>query len=394
MLKVLVLSNSPTPYNDALFAEVQRQPGVTLQVAYCTWLEPHRAWQLATDKGYPYVVLRGISIGGIVHVNPGIVRTIREFRPDVAILTGSYVMPTFHLAVLTLKASQIPWVYWGEEIAHDAAAWPQRALRTLLRRVLKRARGVLAIGTRARQSYARAGIPEARIADFRYYADVARFQLAPRERDEARAMLHATWQVGAGSTVFLYCGQLIGRKGIDTLLHAAAALRRDGIDLVVMLTGGGANELVLRALAASLDIGDVVRFVGFVQPDELPRYFAAADALVLPSHREGWGVVVPEALAAGLPVLASDQVNAAFDLVADGESGYRFSPGDAAALARGMQALAESPERRARMAAQARVAVREETPPHAAVRFVALADGARAGRDLGRIGLTPPGSRE
>jgi glycosyltransferase involved in cell wall biosynthesis len=380
MPRVLVVSNIPTPYNDALFGRLAARPGVELRVAYGASAEANRAWSLAADKSYPYEVLKGLTLAGSAHVNPGVPRLISAFRPDAVVLTGSYTMPTVQLAAAVLGLRGIPWVYWGEELLHGPAAPARRVLRGALRSMLRRARGVLAIGTRARASYQRAGVRPELIADFRYYADTAAFQLADAARGAARARLREELGVPAGAFVFLYAGQLIARKGVDTLLRAAA--RVDAPGAVVVVAGDGPRRDALQGLARELALGGRAMFAGFVQPARLPEVFAAADAFVLPSHSEGWGVVVPEAMAAGLPVLASERVNAAADLVSEGRSGWLFPAGDDRLLAARMAHLCATPGLAARMGAAGRESLRDEQPAPAARRMVKLLDAARAGQPL------------
>ena len=81
---------------------------------------------------------------------------------------------------------------------------------------------------------------------------------------------------------------------------------------------------------------------GFVQPADLPGLYAAADVFVLPSRHDGWGLVVNEALGAGLPIVVSDRVGAGRDLVKDGENGFVFPSEDVDALASCLARLAES----------------------------------------------------
>ena len=382
MRRLLVVSNIPTPYNDALFASLTRQPGVELRVIYGAASEANRAWRLAADKAYAYDVLPGWTLAGSAHVNPGVLRAVRAFRPDVAVLSGWYGMPTVQLAAAALRARGTPWLYWGEELAHDDAPATVRFGRARLRRVLRRARGVLAIGSRACESYVRAGIATERVTDFRYYADTERFALTADVRAAARTTLRRALSIPDDEFAVLYCGQLIPRKGVDTLLRATARVSASVARTSVLLAGDGPERPALEQLADELGIRDRVHFIGFHQPDELPRVFAAGDALVLPSHAEGWGVVVPEAMAAGLPVFATDRVNAAADLVRDGENGGRFAPGDHARLAALLQDAADDPDQRRAMADAARAAVRCETPAFAARRFVGLLDAAAARRPI------------
>ncbi len=375
---MLVVSNIPTPNNDALFARVTCQPGVELRVVYAALVEPNRKWHLAADKAYAYDVLPGWTVAGTAHVNPGVLRAVRAFRPDVAVLTGWYGMPTVQLAAAALRTRRTPWVYWGEELAHDTASATVRFGRAGLRRILSRARGVLAVGSRACASYVRAGVASERVADFRYYADTDRFALPDHARHEARAAVRTALGIAPDDFAVLYCGQLIPRKGVDTLLRAVARLSDGPAPTSVLLAGEGPERPTLEALSIELGIRDRVHFVGFRQPYALPEVFAAGDVLVLPSHAEGWGLVVSEALAAGLPVFASDRVNAAVDLVRDGENGGLFPAGDHVRLAELLDVVAQDPVRRRAMADATRPAVRCETPAFAARRLISLLEAAAA----------------
>ena len=86
-------------------------------------------------------------------------------------------------------------------------------------------------------------------------------------------------------------------------------------------------------------MGVAVRFEGFKNQSELPRYYAAADVLVLPSESETWGLVVNEAMASGLPAIVSKAVGCSPDLIQEGVTGYTYPVGDAAALAQRIEEL-------------------------------------------------------
>ncbi len=383
--RILLISNIPTPYNDALFREIASRAGVELHVAYCAASERNRSWRLGATKGYDYAVLRGITLGRAGHLNPGVIGWLWKHRPDLVVMSGSYAMPTAQLAIASLRRRGTPWLYWGEELRHDALSPPIEALRSLLRRPLQHAEGILAIGRRAIQSYQREGIDPDRIANFHYYADTAPFTDAGQNRAAARERLCRTYDVDPASVIFLFVGQLIARKGMDTLMDAHAIVRREGIKSVLVIAGDGPQQDAVRASANSLDGGQTVRFAGFVQPPQLPALFAGSDCFVLPSRSEGWGVVVPESMAAGTPVISSDQVNAGVDLIDNEESGFLFRAGDAADLARAMRRVAENASHREIMARKGRVAVEQESPVSAATRFLSIVEGVLRGERIGRM---------
>jgi glycosyltransferase involved in cell wall biosynthesis len=214
-----------------------------------------------------------------------------------------------------------PWFFWGERLnrggrLHQALAAP-----------LHRATGLASIGTFAEQDY-RERFPEPRHFRIPYHCDLTVFLATPRRvRDDGRV-------------VFLFCGQMIARKGVDYLLAAFARL---GERARLLLVG---REAELPALLAPLPAGvrERIEYAGFQAPEELPRFFAQAGVFVLPSRYDGWGVVVNQALGAGLPIICSDMVGAGHDLVEENVNGLKFRAGDAAELEKKMARLVAEPD--------------------------------------------------
>ena len=120
-------------------------------------------------------------------------------------------------------------------------------------------------------------------------------------------------------------------KGVDVLLEAFARVADKLPDATLSFLGTGPLK---DALTARVDPRDRVTFAGFHPVAELPPYFARADLFVLPSRHDGWGVVINQAISAGLPVVASDAVGAAAELVRPDENGYVVPAGDAAVTCR------------------------------------------------------------
>ena len=119
----------------------------------------------------------------------------------------------------------------------------------------------------------------------------------------------------------------------------------------------------LRRLAAERGLNGVVHFPGFRQYDELAPYYGLAGGFVHVSTIEPWGLVLNEATAAGLPVIASDACGSAAELIAEGRNGWVVDPLDVEQIARRMGELATAPaERRASMAAESRRLVERVSP--------------------------------
>lgn len=128
--------------------------------------------------------------------------------------------------------------------------------------------------------------------------DVAHFESGRRD-EVLRARIG-----GESGSVALFVGRLAKEKSLDVLLHAVARAKRD--DLTLVMAGDGPAREELEALAAALGITARVRFLGAVERAQLPDLYASADAFVFPSTSETQGLVLAEALAAGLPVIAAD----------------------------------------------------------------------------------------
>lgn len=152
----------------------------------------------------------------------------------------------------------------------------------------------------------------------------------------------------AGGPVVLYAGRLRTRKAVAVLLEAFARLRDEHPAAALVLAGDGEQRPALERQARRLGIADAVRFAGAQPRDAMAGYYAAADLFCLPSLYEGFPLAILEAMAAGLPVVAT-AVAGVPEAVEHGVTGLLVAPGDAGALARALAELAADPERARRM---------------------------------------------
>ena len=157
----------------------------------------------------------------------------------------------------------------------------------------------------------------ARVSVIPLGVDLDRFR--PIEKDSARAELGLE-----DERIVLFVGRIEPLKGVDILINAAALLESD-VDCSVLIVGGDESSRSqvarLRELARTRGIEHRVAFVGAVDHDRLPLYYSAADVCVVPSHYESFGLVAVEAMASGVPVVAS-RVGGLAGTVKDGETGY------------------------------------------------------------------------
>jgi glycosyltransferase involved in cell wall biosynthesis len=125
--------------------------------------------------------------------------------------------------------------------------------------------------------------------------------------------------------------RLVPIKNIDNLLRAWQLIEQQNTGYRLVIVGNGPQEEYLKQLLLDLNI-KTVEFIDAVDNKKLPAYFKRSDAFILPSLSETWGLVVNEAMAAGLPVLLSARINAAHDLLQEGVNGFGFDPVDVNAI--------------------------------------------------------------
>ena len=188
---------------------------------------------------------------------------------------------------------------------------------------------------------------------------------------------------------FLAINRFVARKNLRRLVdahtrYAERAAARGQTPWPLVLVGDGPEHADIERLARA---HGRVRFGGFAQIDALPALYGRAAALVHPALQDQWGLVVNEAMAAGLPVLVSRAAGCAADLVEEGLTGWTFDPHDADAIADALARMADLPtaDRRA-MGEAARRAIAAWTPDLFADAFLDLAD---AGRASSKRGLDP-----
>lgn len=318
-IRVAFLSVVPSPYQRDLFRALSRRPEIALSVFYMEAAAPDSPWPEKALEPYEQI-LPGfwLGIGGArLHVNRG----LPDPKAFDIVVMNSLVSFTAQW-LMRFRLGGTPWYFWGEKQRAPAPGFRQ-AVRDFLAAPLHHAAGIAGIGSHAEADY-RARFPGVAHYSIPYYCDLRPFLDAPRP---AR---------NADETVFLFCGQMIERKGVDLLVAAFEKIVSGGANAKLLLVGREA-DLPRFLSAANPETRARITYAGFQSPEELPRYFAQADVFVLPSRYEGWGVVVNQALGAGLPIVCSDAVGAGHDLVEEGTNGLIFENGNVRELAEKMQ---------------------------------------------------------
>ena len=337
-MRIAVIVNMVAPYTKPLFERLANREECDLLVVSETPMERDRHWDPEEDLPFDHVLLDSWTLDlawlargsgfrtrwdTYLYAPKRPVRPLAAFAPDVVVAGGGGIWSSpANIAALAARRRRgwaiVPW--WGS-FTRPQPTWPRRLADPWVRYFMRTADSCLAYGTRQARDLEEMGVDPGRIV----LAPIT--ALAP-ERPPARE----SRRIGR-ETRFLFVGRLIERKGLDVLLRAFA--RFDGGEL--WIAGDGPIQGRVSQAAAQ---DPRIRLLGHVEGDDLGDLYGDVDALVVPSLYEAWGLVVHEGLAYGLPVIATDQVGAADDLIDSGVNGFVVPAGSAEATTQAMRSLA------------------------------------------------------
>ncbi|MHB8564787.1 MAG: glycosyltransferase family 4 protein [Acidiferrobacteraceae bacterium] len=369
--RLAIIASHPIQYQAPLFQALAKRPNLDLTVFFCS---DHGAterpdpgfgqifkWDRPLLEGYRYEFLRNRSprpavTGFFGELNPALVWRLARGRFD-AVLVHGYSYASCWLAFLGTKLGRARLLMRAEShLLEPRPPWKRALKAAILRPTFKLLDAGLAIGSLNYAYYRHYGVPPLKLIYAPYSVDNDFFAAeAGRWRPE-RVAIRRELGLPEQAPVALFCAKLLWKKRPLDLLQALVQTRSEP-RVHALIVGDGPLRSDCEAFARAKLPGRVA-FAGFQNQTALPRMYAASDHLVLPSDVEPWGLVVNEAMAAGLPVLASSSVGAAADLIRpDTESGLIFPAGDVAALTRALDAVCVS-DRLATLSRGAQAAIR------------------------------------
>jgi glycosyltransferase involved in cell wall biosynthesis len=286
-------------------------------------------------------------IGGFFSmVAPQLWSEIRGGGFDAVIIHG-HNLAAHHIAQAACLYSGTPVFARSEtHLRLVRPGWREALRKPLLKLHYRGFDGFLAIGSANTAYYRWMGIPDDLIFSVPYTVDNTRFIAAGAAVRSDRRATRAKLGMHPDLPAIIYASKFEGRKRPDDLLAAYAKLRTEGVVAQLVLVGTGALENMLKAQVAEQAIPDVV-FPGFINQTDLPAVYSASDVFVLPSANEPWGLVVNEAMCAGLPIVLSEEIGCAGDLVQDGVNGATFNAGDVHGLAAALHPILTDSDLRA-----------------------------------------------
>jgi FkbM family methyltransferase len=344
--RVVRWDNFPTPYGVEWYNALADRGNLDLSVWFSRRIDPHGSWVVdeSTWRFHgTYVEDPSRSLTDAHRF----VRRCDEVRPDLII--AEYGERAFAAGHTIFKALRLRTALTVEPTFD---AWVQRAWwkETAKGALFRSADAGMSPGADGVGYGRRYGFPEHRIFQVRHTTNVPHFGRACS--DDARRAHRLC--LGVNGCVFLFVGRLWTGKGLLTLIDAFRRVQTVNREVSLLIVGSGPDEQRIRRAAEGLD---AVVFHPFVERENLPAYYAAADVFVFPTLGDPHGQVVEEAHAAGLPVISSDAAGDVRRRVDDGVSGFVVPAGDVEALAGRMLELAVTPTRRAAMGVRGAVRV-------------------------------------
>jgi len=358
-VRVAYVSPEPTPYRAQALERLAEDPELELTVIHAAENVQWRSWRV--EPRYQVVVLDGFRLPGAARlffheypVSRGVFDALRRASPDVVVACGWSTFPS-QAAVLWCRAKRVPYVLQVE--SHDwgpRRGWRRAVKGAVVPRLVRGASGVLVTGTLVRRSMLDRGADPDRIGLFAVTVDVEEYAARAGRLAGERAALRRELGAGPDDVVVLSVARLAPEKGLETLLRAAAATA--DARLVITVVGEGPERRRLEELARSLGLR--LTLTGARPWEHVVEAYVAADVFALLSEREPWGLVVNEAAACRLPLVLSDHVGAAYDLLRDGENGVLVPAGDVRAAGDALRLLAGDRELRHAFGARSRELVR------------------------------------
>ena len=340
MYKLAIISTHPIQYYAPLFRLLSQADELKIKVYYL-WgkdtagkkFDPGFGkdveWDIPLLNGYGYSFVENVSKNPGTHHffginNPDLIRQINKWQPNAFLIFGWNLFS--HLKVMLHFKNHIPLYFRGDSTLLDEAPGTRKILRRIfLRWVYKHIDYAFYVGTRNKEYYLAHGLKEHQLIFAPHAVDNKRFM----ENGEDKKLEAMQWRRKLGikddNFVILFAGKLESKKNPSLLLETFIKWQNPKTHLIFV--GNGVQEEELKKIAS---FNPAIHFLPFQNQSIMPVVYRLGDLFVLPSQGPGetWGLSVNEAMACGLPVLVSDKVGCAVDLIRQGENGFIFKSND------------------------------------------------------------------
>jgi glycosyltransferase involved in cell wall biosynthesis len=365
-IRVTIVHPFPLENFVEFYDRLGRHPAIELSVLFCSsdptlratgtpFANPSRqSFRGKVLPGRPVFKRDHRSGGGAAHLNPSAAREVSPENMDVLVVYG-YGFPTALLAWSVARARRIPRIlscetHWGS-VGWGASELKRIVAEKYVRSFVASASAYFPAGSLASSFLADLGARREAMFRVGVPCDAERWRRTAAEMAPAIPELRTELGLGQGPIVSTVA-RLAPFKGLEELIHGFATFQKRHPDWNLIIVGDGPDRRLLEQLAERAGAARV-RFTGALARRGVARVLAASEIFCLPSRRETWGLAVNEALAAGVPVIATKRVAAAADLLDPTGAGLVIAERDPSSICDALSVLADDPN--------LRVAMRERT---------------------------------
>jgi glycosyltransferase involved in cell wall biosynthesis len=273
---------------------------------------------------------------GFIAVSPKIAGPLLKFKPQVVFPQAFSLWTVITVLLKPIAGWKIAIIYDGSSPNTD---FRDSGFRSFARKILAGAADAFVSNSEAGKQYLieALNVPEKKIFKHTYLVPDAEALLSRQEKSDPL-------EIKLQHPIFLYVGRITQRKGLKTLIEACAILKSKGYqDYSLLIAGTGDQREELETFIKERGFEDQVTWAGWVDYGKLGAYFSQADVFVFPTYEDVWGMVVPEAMVFGKPILCSNGA-ASYELIEEGKNGFIFDPHDPQMLAEKMQYLLDHRE--------------------------------------------------
>jgi glycosyltransferase involved in cell wall biosynthesis len=348
IMKILFLTNVPSPYMVDFFNELGRHCDLTVLFEKSTSTERHKSWQDYRFKNFKGIVMRGVNTSVDKAFCPQVIKCLNKDFYDHIIVTNP-ATPTGIMAIEYMKIKKIPFILESEGgFAKEGNGLKERFKKHLM----SGAKLYLSTTPKADEYFLTYGAPKNKIVKFPFTSlhkkDLVEKPLSKNEKIAIRDKLGIK-----GRKVVTAVGSFIPRKNYDVLIKA---WRMQYKDSTLYLIGGGEEEKHYQDLIGKHKLKNVY-LLPFMGKEELSEYYKASDLFIHPTREDIWGLVINEAMANGLPVITTEMCIAGLELVKDDENGFILPVGGTDILAEKINLILSDDNLRERMAAKSLVKI-------------------------------------
>lgn len=360
IVKIGIVVNAPSPHQVSLLDALSDIDGIELIVVYAHPRSSSRTWGAPKTCGEHHDLPWRLGVG----LQRDLARWVQRLGCDAWVVGSVISSVRTHVVIGALETLGVPIAFLGEP-PRPRLGWGGWMRDQILRAVLDRCAGVVATGRETARRYQTLLGDDRPVTSVPYYVPLDEWLALPLIE-----------RVAPDETIrFVTLAQLIPRKGLEVLVDACRQLPETGWQLEVFGEGPSRPQLQTQIDEARLPI-TLHPPVAFARRTTA---FSGRHCFVFPTLWDGWGMVVPEALSAGLPVIATDQAMAAYDFIEDGVQGWLGPAGDRTFLATKMQYVLDHRDVLPAMSRRARATLAGYRPEVGAARLAAFVEGLATG---------------